>query len=108
MRPMADGRRLQAGPPLVRGVAAGPEVDQRPVGGCVAGDVAAQARGDSAHRAVGVDGPLLIGSAVAVPQLHLRPRIGADRRVQTLAEDADGTAAGGPSLVGRTRAVPDD
>src|SRR5215471_976228 len=108
MRLVADRFRLQAGPALVGRVAARPEVDQRRVAGCVAGDVEAQPGGDAADRSVGVDGPLLIGPAVAVPELHLRTRCGTDGGIQAFAEDPDGATADGPSLVGRTRAVPDD
>src|SRR5581483_7110966 len=69
---------------------AGPQFDEGAVGGGCPGDVQAQAGLDAGDRSVGVDVPLLVGSAVTVRDLHR------------------GTGGGaGPGLVGPAVAVPD-
>ena len=54
-------------PLLVGGAGAGPELELRAVGGAEGGGVQAQPRLHAGDRAVGVDVPLLVGLAVAVP-----------------------------------------
>ncbi len=87
------------------------EPDLGGVGGAVAGRVQALARLHADDAAVGVDGPLLVGAAKAVPDLDLRGVGGARAAdIQALGDAGDGDlqqAAGGqrPLLVWAAPAV---
>src|SRR4051812_4622051 len=103
----ATGERSAPGPLLVGRRRAGPQQGQRAVGGLVVGDVQTQAGLVGADRAVALEGPLLVGAAVAVPDLHLRPGGGPGRGVQALAQRLQGLTRDSPLLVGGASAVPD-
>jgi hypothetical protein len=57
-------------PVLVAAAVAGPDLYCGAVGGASAGHIEAEARSRSDDGAVGVEGPLLVGTIVAVPDLH--------------------------------------
>src|SRR5690348_9671368 len=99
---------LDPRPALVGGGRAGPEDDDCAVGRRVAVDVQAQAGLRAADRAVGVDGPALVGATVAVPHLHFAAGGGVQRGVEALAEGLDRLTVDRPSLVRATVAVPND
>src|SRR5207248_4724790 len=86
---------------------AGPQLDRGTVGRLSAGDVQAQPRLDPGDGAVGIDVPLLVATAVAVPDLDFRPgcRLVVER-VQALSEDLQLLSADRPPLVHRAAAVP--
>src|SRR5690348_16449660 len=60
-------------PPLTAAAVAGLQLGQGSVSRGPAGDAQAQGGLDARDRAVGVQRPLLVGLAVAVPDLHLGP-----------------------------------
>src|SRR5689334_19648855 len=99
---------LGVGPALVGGGGTGPEDHRSAVGRRVAVDVQAKARLGAADGAVGVDGPALVGTAVAVPDLDLAAGGGVERSVEALAEGLYDLAADRPPLVRASVAVPDD
>src|SRR6185437_6550040 len=65
-------------PLLVAAAVAGPQLDQRAVGGAGPGHVQAQPGLDTGDGAVGVDGPLLVRAAVARPDVQLSTRGGTE------------------------------
>src|SRR5688572_22843767 len=77
--------RLCPCPALVGAGVAGPDVDGGTVCRTGVADIEAQSGLDVTDRAVGVDGPLLVGGAVAVPDPCPGPGRGAAWHLQALA-----------------------